>query len=215
MPAIISFFFFCYTIACGKSYIYLFMCTQQNNRSLQGGHFRICYQYVIINYLVLVLQLAAISLRGCNYNHLIRLLLLILFSQQLQAISLLTRTIPNHGAVPQCNAIRRGSQLSHLRRRLEVQSKGGLQTLTLSATITYPEDIRSFFHLTNVFYYQQSAARKLEPRWVHIVDERRELVPFFDDLPCKKLLVFANSRKKCEQLFEALNCADKKGNTEI
>ncbi len=100
----------------------------------------------------------------------------------------------------------RGSQLSHLRRRLEVQSKGGLQTLTLSATITYPEDIRSFFHLTNVFYYQQSAARKLEPCWVHIVDERRELVPFFDDLPCKKLLVFANSRKKCEQLFEALNC---------
>ena len=102
----------------------------------------------------------------------------------------------------------RGSQLTYLRRRLEVQSKGGLQTLTLSATIAHPEDISSFFHLNNVFYYQQSAARKIEPCWVHIV-EPRELVSFFDDLltcwKCKKLLVFANSRKKCEQLFELLN----------
>ena len=104
----------------------------------------------------------------------------------------------------------RGSQLSYLRRRLEMQSKGDLQTLTLSATIAHPEEISSFFHLNNVFYYQQSATRKLEPCWVHIVDERRELVSFFDDLlsfgKCKKLLVFANSRKKCEQLFEVLNC---------
>lgn len=103
----------------------------------------------------------------------------------------------------------RGSQLSYLRHRLEVQSKGDLQTLTLSATIAHPEEISSFFHLNNVFYYQQSTVRKLEPSWVHIIDERRELVSFFDDLlsrwRCKKLLVFANSRKKCEQLFEILN----------
>ncbi len=103
----------------------------------------------------------------------------------------------------------RGSQLSYLRHRLKVQSKGDLQTLTLSATTPDPEEISSFFHLNNVFYYQQSAARKLEPCWVHIVDERRELVSFFDDLlsvgKCKKVLVFANSRKKCEQLFELLN----------
>jgi len=103
----------------------------------------------------------------------------------------------------------RGSQLSYLRRRLEVQSRRDLQILTLSATIGDPEEISSFFHLKNVFYYQQSATRKLEPCWVHIVDERRELVSFFDDLlsrwKCKKLLVFANSRKKCEQLFEILH----------
>ncbi len=103
----------------------------------------------------------------------------------------------------------RGSQLSYLRHRLELQSKGDLQTLTLSATIEHLEEITSFFHLNNVFYYQQSAVRKLVPCWIHIVDERRELVAFFDDLlavsQCKKLLVFANSRKKCEQLFEILN----------
>lgn len=103
----------------------------------------------------------------------------------------------------------RGAQLSYLRRRLEVQSRGDLQTLTFSATIASPGEISSFFHLNNVFYCQQPTTRKLEPYWVHILDERRELVPFFDDLlsrwGCKKLLVFANSRKKCEQLFEILN----------
>ncbi|MCC6127944.1 MAG: DEAD/DEAH box helicase, partial [Chlamydiae bacterium] len=110
----------------------------------------------------------------------------------------------------------RGTQLSYLRRRLEVQSKGNLQTLTLSATIGDPDEINSFFHLKNVFYYQQSTPRKLEPCWVHIVNEKRELISFFDDLlsrwKCKKLLVFANSRKKCEQLFEALNYEGKFSN---
>ena len=59
------------------------------------------------------------------------------------------------------------------------------------------------------FYYKQSVARKLQPCWVHIEDEERELTLFFDDLyrrsGCKKLLVFANSRKKCEQLYDILN----------
>lgn len=103
----------------------------------------------------------------------------------------------------------RGYQLSHLRRRLEIQSIGALQTLALSATISNLEEIASFFKLKNVFYYQQPALRKLQPYWVHIEDENRELVPFFDDLSlrwkCKKLLVFVNSRRRCEQLFDLLN----------
>jgi Lhr-like helicase len=103
----------------------------------------------------------------------------------------------------------RGRQLSYLRRRLEMQAVGALQMLTLSATISEFEEIASFFNLKNVFYYQQSVARRLEPCWVYLEDERYELVPFFDDLffrlRCQKLLVFANSRKKCEQLFKILN----------
>lgn len=103
----------------------------------------------------------------------------------------------------------RGHQLSYLRRRLEMQALGALQTLTLSATISGLEDITSFFNLNNVFYYQQPIERRLEPCWVHLKDEKHELIPFFDDLflhwKCKKLLVFANSRKKCEQLFDLLN----------
>lgn len=103
----------------------------------------------------------------------------------------------------------RGSHLSYLHLRLKAQLKRDLQTLTLSATIESPENIGSFFHLNNTFYYRQPPAQKLEPYWVHLIDERRELVPFFNDLfshfKCKKLLVFANSRKKCEQLFEILN----------
>lgn len=103
----------------------------------------------------------------------------------------------------------RGHQLSYLRRRIEMQTLGSLQTLTLSATISSLESITSFFDLKNVFYYQQTAARRLEPCWVHLKDESQELIPFFNDLSlrwrCKKLLVFANSRKKCEQLFDLLN----------
>ncbi len=103
----------------------------------------------------------------------------------------------------------RGSQLFYLRRRLAMQSKEGLQTLTLTATMADPDEISSFFRLNHPFYYGQSAARQMNPCWVHIKDERRELVSFFDDLflrwKCKKLLVFANSRKKCEWLFDLLN----------
>lgn len=103
----------------------------------------------------------------------------------------------------------RGCQLSHLRRRLKLQSTGALQTLTLSATISDPKEITLYFGLENAFCYRQAATRELTPCWVHLEDEKRELVPFFDDLllrwGCKKLLVFANSRRKCEQLFELLN----------
>jgi superfamily II DNA/RNA helicase len=104
----------------------------------------------------------------------------------------------------------RGRQLSFLHRRLAMQSIDSLQTIALSATIDNAEDIMRFFNLNKPpFYYKQSIARKLQPCWVHIEDEERELTLFFDDLyrrsSCKKLLVFANSRKKCEQLYDILN----------
>jgi Lhr-like helicase len=104
----------------------------------------------------------------------------------------------------------RGRQLAYLHRRLAMQSIGALQTVALSATIDNAEDIMRFFNLNKpVFYYKQSVPRKLKPCWVHIEDEERELTLLFDDLylrsGCKKLLLFANSRKKCEQLYDILN----------
>jgi replicative superfamily II helicase len=103
----------------------------------------------------------------------------------------------------------RGKQLSYLRHRLEMQAAGALQTVALSATIPNLEEVAVFFKLKNVFYYRESAVRKLQSHWVHLEDEAQELVPFFDDLSlrwgCRKLLVFANSRKKCEQLLDLLN----------
>ena len=104
----------------------------------------------------------------------------------------------------------RGRQLSYLHRRLAMQSIGSLQTIALSATIDNAEEITQFFNLNKApFYFKQSVARKLRPCWVHIEDEERELTLFFDDIyhrsGCKKLLVFANSRKKCEQLYDILN----------
>jgi superfamily II DNA/RNA helicase len=104
----------------------------------------------------------------------------------------------------------RGHQLAYLHRRLAIQSSGSLQTVALSATIDNAEDVVQFFNLSKTpFYYKQSVARKLQPCWVHIEDEQRELPLLFNDLyrrsGCKKLLVFANSRKKCEQLYDILN----------
>lgn len=104
----------------------------------------------------------------------------------------------------------RGYHLAYLHRRLALQSISSLQTVALSATIDEAEEIGRFFNLKkNTFYYKQSVARKLQPCWVHIEDEERELTLFFDDLyrrsGCQKLLVFANSRKKCEQLYDILN----------
>jgi Lhr-like helicase len=104
----------------------------------------------------------------------------------------------------------RGYHLSYLRRRLAMQSIASLQTVTLSATIGDAKAIMRFFNLKkSAFYFKQSVARKLQPCWVHIENEERELPLFFDDLyrlsGCQKLLVFANSRKKCEQLYDVLN----------
>lgn len=104
----------------------------------------------------------------------------------------------------------RGHHLSYLRRRLAMQSTAPLQTVALSATINNAEEVMRFFNLkSNTFSYRQSVARKLQPCWVHIQDEEQELTLFFDDLylrsGCQKILVFANSRKKCEQLYEVLN----------
>ncbi|MGA8165288.1 MAG: DEAD/DEAH box helicase [Waddliaceae bacterium] len=103
----------------------------------------------------------------------------------------------------------RGHQLSYLHHRLEMQSLAALQTLVLSATIADPEEIIRFFKLKkNTVCYKQPATRKLQPFWVHLKDQERELTGFFDDLflhwRCKKILVFANSRKHCEEIYNVL-----------
>jgi superfamily II DNA/RNA helicase len=103
----------------------------------------------------------------------------------------------------------RGYQLSYLRHRIAIQAGNHLQTILLSATIPNLEEAALFFKIRDVFYYKQDSTRELCPTWVHIEDQSEELLPFFEDL-CqrlgyRKLLVFANTRKKCEELFELLN----------
>lgn len=103
----------------------------------------------------------------------------------------------------------RGEQLAYLHHRLKMQTTASLQTLALSATLGDAEDIKSLFSLgESTFHFHEPMKRTLQPCWVHIEDEESELSPFFDDLHhhwgCQKILVFANSRKKCEQLYELL-----------
>lgn len=102
----------------------------------------------------------------------------------------------------------RGHQLTYLLRRLEKQTGAILQTIALSATMTCVDEISRFFRLkTDVFYYEQPANREMQPHWVHLEDQ--ELTTFFDDLYLRwgyrKILVFANTRKRCEELYDLLN----------
>lgn len=102
----------------------------------------------------------------------------------------------------------RGLQLAFLRQRLKMHVKDRLQTIVLSASLPAPEEVTAFFKLKTPFYYNQAAMRTMQPFWVHLEQEDEEIISFFNDLlqrfGCQKVLVFANSRQKCESLFELL-----------
>jgi Lhr-like helicase len=104
----------------------------------------------------------------------------------------------------------RGHQLSYLRKRIEKRSPAPIQTIALSATLADPNAIIGLLNLKkNVFSYKQLATHIFQPCWVHIKNQENELPPFFDNLylhhGCKKILVFANTRKKCEEVYHLLN----------
>ncbi len=100
----------------------------------------------------------------------------------------------------------RGRHLAYLLQRLEQRSKHRLQKITLSATVAGPQAIRSGLHLQpQAQWIADTVQRRMQSHLVHLKQEPGELVAFIDDLAlrfgARKLLLFANSRSRCDQLF--------------
>ena len=103
----------------------------------------------------------------------------------------------------------RSRHLAYLLQRLERRRRGRLQKLALSATLAGPEVIRTVLGLRpDTVFVSSPVQRPIQPHLVHLQREDEELVVFIDDLVRRfghrKLLLFANSRSRCDRLFALL-----------
>ena len=85
-----------------------------------------------------------------------------------------------------------------------------LQKIALSATVAEPEAIKMAFGFRpDTVYVRSGVQRQIQPRLVYLQREDEELVAFVDDLVerfgHRKLLLFANSRSRCDRLFALLH----------
>jgi len=103
----------------------------------------------------------------------------------------------------------RGRHLDYLVQRLEQRLGRRLQKIALSATLAGPEAIQAALGLhTDTVYVQGTVQRQIQPHLVHLQREEDELIALIDDLVQRfghrKLLLFANSRSRCDRLFARL-----------
>jgi len=103
----------------------------------------------------------------------------------------------------------RGHHLAYLVQRLERRRRQRLQKIALSATVAGPEVIRQAFDLRpDTVFVSSPVQRQVQPHLVHLQHEDEELVVLIDDLVQRfghrKLLLFANSRSRCDRLFALL-----------
>jgi superfamily II DNA/RNA helicase len=104
----------------------------------------------------------------------------------------------------------RGRHLAYLLRRLERRYPAHLQKLALSATVAGPEVIRTVLGLRpDSVFVSSPVQRQIHPHLVQLQREDEEVVVFIDDLVRRfghrKLLLFANSRSRCDRLFTLLS----------
>ena len=108
----------------------------------------------------------------------------------------------------------RGFQLNCLLKRLQLRIKFHIQKIALSATMETFGCVIDFFdfNFKNV-QLEYSSQRKIIPHLVHLQNEEEELVTLLNDMGQKwgynKILLFTNSRGKCDRLFEILSNNDK------
>ena len=104
----------------------------------------------------------------------------------------------------------RGQQLAYLLQRLERRKGAQLQKIALSATIADAGAIVRFFSFRpDAVPLIASVQREIVPHLVHLKDEESEIIALLDDLyeawGYRKVLIFANSRSRCDRLFALLN----------
>jgi superfamily II DNA/RNA helicase len=103
----------------------------------------------------------------------------------------------------------RGRHLAYLLPRLERHRQRRLQKIALSATLAGPEVIRQILGLhPDTVFVSSPVQRPIQPHLVHLQREDEEFVALIDDLVQRfghrKLLLFANSRGRCDRLFAVL-----------
>jgi len=104
----------------------------------------------------------------------------------------------------------RGRHLAYLMQRLERLNHRRLQKIALSATLAGPDTIRdSLGFQPDTVWISNSVQRQIRPHLIHLQHEPRELVAFVDDLAlrfnARKILLFANSRSRCDQIYSWLS----------
>jgi Lhr-like helicase len=104
----------------------------------------------------------------------------------------------------------RGRHLAYLVQRLAHRGRHHLQKIALSATVAEPEAIKTAFGFRpDTVWVRSGVQRPIQPRLVYLQREDEELVALIDDLVerfgHRKLLLFANSRSRCDRLFALLH----------
>ena len=104
----------------------------------------------------------------------------------------------------------RGRHLAYLMQRLERLNHRRLQKIALSATVSGPDAIRDSLGLQpDTVWLSNAVQRQMRPHLIHLQREPGELVAFIDDLAlrfnARKILLFANSRSRCDQLYSWLS----------
>ncbi|HDZ76140.1 MAG TPA: DEAD/DEAH box helicase, partial [Desulfobacteraceae bacterium] len=104
----------------------------------------------------------------------------------------------------------RGRQLAYLMQRLERRIAQPLQKIALSATIADPIDVCRFLHFKPDFVLlTDNVRRQIYSRFIHLKDDEDELINLLADLAgeweYRKILIFANSRGRCDKIFGLLN----------
>ena len=104
----------------------------------------------------------------------------------------------------------RGQQLAYLLERLARRSAFSVQKIALSATIADVDAVIRFFSFRpDTVRVIAPVQREIVPHLVHLKNDEGELVALLDDLydvwAYRKVLLFANSRSRCDKLFALLN----------
>ncbi len=111
-----------------------------------------------------------------------------------------------HSFIHQC----RGRQLVYLLQRLERRIGSRVQRIALSATLADPKEVGRFLGCSpDTVFLADKVSREIVPRLVHLKNDEQELVGLLDDLYREwgyhKILIFANSRGRCDKIFGLLN----------
>ncbi len=130
-------------------------------------------------------------------------------NDDLQAFLLRVRTIIIDEVHPFVHQYR-GQQLAYLMQRLERRIATRLQKIALSATIADPVEVCRFLNFKSDFVLlTENVRRQIHPRLIHLEDDEDELIKLLSDLSWewkyRKILIFANSRGRCDKIFELLN----------